>query len=92
MTPRHDPLRPGDSPGRQPGDRPVRFDDEYENDQERRAREHAEWVARHRKLTDDQVRLIRRSRAPHAELAREFGVDESIVRAIRAGRAYRGVV
>lgn len=64
-VPRDAPLRPGDSPGRMPGDRPVRPDDIYETDEDTKNREFREWNAKsewgrtRETLTDEEVREIR---------------------------------
>lgn len=43
------------------------------------------------KLTDDAVRVIRRSRLPHGVLAEYYGVSSSTIQNVRAGRIWKHV-
>lgn len=90
-VPRTAPLRPGDSPGRLPGDRPVRFDDVYETGKERLLREFNEWNAKGpntTKLHEDarSFLLSPESKAfKNADLARRFGVKSHAITRVRNG-------
>ncbi len=86
------PLRPGDSPGRLPGDRPVRFDDVYETDKERRQREFNEWNAKGanaRKITAERIAFIRSPegmKMKRIDLALMFGVEVGAITRARNGQ------
>ena len=60
--------------------------------------ENWEWVPsqehakKKRKLSVDQIRIIRSSKLRHCDLAREFCVHRSVIRLVHIGRTYRHVI
>lgn len=52
---------------------------------------HDQHLAKMRKLTDEQVRLIRSSKQPHSAIAFEYGVSQSTVQAIKQHKRYKEI-
>jgi transposase-like protein len=48
--------------------------------------------AKRRKLTPEQVEIVRSSEKSGVQLAREFGISHNAISQIRLGRTYRGNV
>jgi len=51
-----------------------------------------EAMGKKRKLTKDQIRLIRNDGRKHSEIAEEYGVSRSVISGVKLGTSYRDLI